>query len=84
MCCPIFAAPDNIRLGIAPLYNSFADIHTAVMQMKRVVEERHLRQLSHGDAGGDVMGAVSNVAEKSRGVRILRCAREDMCVKVRI
>jgi kynureninase len=34
-----FRPPDNIRLGIAPLYNSFADIHTAVTRMQRVVED---------------------------------------------
>jgi kynureninase len=34
-----FRPPDNIRLGIAPLYNSFADIHTAVSRMQRVVED---------------------------------------------
>ena len=37
---PDFRAPDNIRLGIAPLYNSFADIHTAVQRMAQVVAER--------------------------------------------
>ncbi len=37
---PDFRAPDNIRLGIAPLYTSFADIHTAVLRLKQVVEER--------------------------------------------
>lgn len=39
---PDFRAPDNIRLGIAPIYNSFADIHTAVTRMARIVAEgRH-------------------------------------------
>ncbi len=37
---PDFRAPDNIRLGIAPLYNTFADIHTAVQRMAQVVAER--------------------------------------------
>jgi kynureninase len=37
---PDFRAPDNIRLGIAPLYTSFYDIHTAVMRMRRIVDER--------------------------------------------
>jgi kynureninase len=37
---PDFRAPDNIRLGIAPLYTSFADIHTAVQRMAQVVAER--------------------------------------------
>jgi kynureninase len=37
---PDFRAPDNIRLGIAPLYNSFTDLCRAVIQMKRVVDER--------------------------------------------
>lgn len=37
---PDFRAPDNIRLGIAPIYNSFADIHTAAMRLREVVVER--------------------------------------------
>ena len=37
---PDFRYPDNIRLGIASLYTSFSDIHTAVIQMRRVVEEQ--------------------------------------------
>lgn len=36
---PDFRAPDNIRLGIAPLYTSFADIQTAVERMCRVIDE---------------------------------------------
>ena len=35
---PDFRTPDNIRFGIAPLYNSFTDVHTAVQRTKRVVE----------------------------------------------
>lgn len=37
---PDFRRPDNIRLGIAPLYNSFADIHTAVERLRAVVVDR--------------------------------------------
>ena len=37
---PDFRYPDNIRLGIAPLYTSFGDIHTAVMHLRQVVEEQ--------------------------------------------
>lgn len=37
---PDFRAPQNIRLGIAPLYTSFRDIHTAVMRLEKVVAEK--------------------------------------------
>jgi kynureninase len=37
---PDFRTPDNIRLGIAPIYTSFRDIHTAVARMRRIVDER--------------------------------------------
>ncbi len=36
---PDFRAPDNIRLGIAPLYTRFVEIHEAVQRMARIVEE---------------------------------------------
>lgn len=37
---PDFRRPDNIRLGIAPLYNTFTDLHTAVERLHAVVVER--------------------------------------------
>lgn len=37
---PDFRRPDNIRLGIAPLYTSFLDIHTAVTCLRWIVEQR--------------------------------------------
>jgi kynureninase len=41
---PDFREPDNIRLGLAPLYTSFADVWDAVDRIRRVVEEgRHRR-----------------------------------------
>ncbi len=37
---PDFRPPDAIRLGIAPLYTSFCDIHTAVRRLQKIVAER--------------------------------------------
>ncbi|HCI80121.1 MAG TPA: kynureninase [Ktedonobacter sp.] len=37
---PDFRTPDNIRLGIAPLYTTFRDIHTTVERLQKVVAER--------------------------------------------
>jgi len=37
---PDFRYPDNLRLGIAPLYTSFADLHEAVARIVRVLRER--------------------------------------------
>jgi kynureninase len=37
---PDFRAPDNIRLGFAPLYLSFTDIWEGFDRIRRVVEER--------------------------------------------
>jgi kynureninase len=39
-----FRAPDNLRLGFAPLYTSFVDVWETADRLRRVVEEgRHLR-----------------------------------------
>ena len=48
---PDFRKPDNIRLGITPLYTTFAEIHEAVMRLKRVVDERLYEKYEAG-AGG--------------------------------
>jgi kynureninase len=37
---PDFRSPDNIRLGIAPLYTSFSDIHRAVERLKTILEDK--------------------------------------------
>jgi kynureninase len=37
---PDFRRPDNLRLGFAPLYNSFQDAWDAVDRMRRLVENR--------------------------------------------
>lgn len=43
---PDFRRPDNIRLGLSPLYTRFADVHTAVMRIKKVVTRKlHLSHL---------------------------------------
>jgi kynureninase len=46
---PDFRPPDNIRLGIAPLYNSFVDIYNAISRLHAVVEERLYEQYPQED-----------------------------------
>ncbi len=41
---PDFRQPDTIRMGIAPLYNSFTDVYAAVAALQRVVDERLYNQ----------------------------------------
>jgi kynureninase len=43
---PDFREPDNIRLGLAPLYTSFGEVWEAVERMRRVVEEGRYRRYS--------------------------------------
>ncbi len=35
---PDFRAPDNIRLGLAPLYNTFEEVYRAMVRVKEIVE----------------------------------------------
>ena len=37
---PDFRPPDNIRLGFAPLYTSYADVQTAVFRIRHVMAEK--------------------------------------------
>lgn len=38
MVVPDFRAPDNIRLGLAPLYTTFGEVHTAIQRIQRIME----------------------------------------------
>jgi kynureninase len=35
---PDFRAPDNLRFGLSPLYNTHREVHTAVQRIKAIVE----------------------------------------------
>lgn len=41
-----FRMPDNIRLGIAPLYTTYEELHTAVRGLREVVQSDSYRQYS--------------------------------------
>jgi kynureninase len=45
---PDFREPDNIRLGIAPLYISFEEIYEGVKRIRRVVEEKRYLHYPEG------------------------------------
>jgi kynureninase len=42
-----FREPDNIRLGLTPLYTSFSDVWEAVNRARVVVTEERFRQYGH-------------------------------------
>ncbi|MBA2681220.1 MAG: kynureninase [Ktedonobacteraceae bacterium] len=44
---PDFRAPNNIRIGITPLYTSFRDIHTTVMRLQSIVVEKLYEKYPH-------------------------------------
>jgi kynureninase len=48
---PDFRRPDNIRLGIAPLYNTFEEVYKAAAGLKTVVEERLYENYAREMAG---------------------------------
>jgi kynureninase len=43
---PDFRTPDNIRLGIAPIYNTFAEIHRALDRMRTITRDKLYEQYS--------------------------------------
>ena len=43
---PDFREPDNIRLGIAPLYTTFTEIHRALDRMRTIVQDRIYERVS--------------------------------------
>ncbi|MDO9546797.1 MAG: kynureninase [Pelolinea sp.] len=43
---PDFRAPDNIRLGITPLYTTYTEIYQALDRMRIIVEEKIFQQYS--------------------------------------
>ena len=37
---PDFREPDNLRLGVAPLYNTYSEIHQAMHRLRTIATER--------------------------------------------
>ena len=51
---PDFRAPDNMRFGLAPLYTSHLDVHTAVQRLGKIVEGGVSHGLRPDPANGHV------------------------------
>lgn len=48
---PDFRSPDNIRLGVNPLYNSYADIFNAIVQIKQIMENKWYEKFNREATG---------------------------------
>jgi kynureninase len=48
---PDFRAPDNIRFGIAPLYNTFTEIHRALVRVREIVITKEYERFSTTRSG---------------------------------
>jgi kynureninase len=44
---PDFREPDNIRLGLAPLYTTYTDVWHGIDRLRQVTEERRYEKYSH-------------------------------------
>lgn len=44
---PDFREPDNIRLGLAPLYSTYADVWHGIDRLRQVTQERRYQKYSH-------------------------------------
>jgi kynureninase len=58
---PDFRTPDNIRLGLTPLYTTFDEVHRAMTRIKTIVEEGIYKDFS--DARRDVTDRDGNRRE---------------------
>lgn len=45
---PDFRSPDNLRFGLAPLYTSFVDVHTAIQRLRVIVERGAHKSMDAG------------------------------------
>jgi kynureninase len=36
---PDFRKPDNIRIGVVPIYTSFEDVYQTMLRLRRIVDE---------------------------------------------
>ncbi len=48
---PDFRPPKNIRLGIAPLYNTFLELYETVLRIKQIVEEKEFERFEEEKLG---------------------------------
>jgi kynureninase len=46
---PDFRKPDNIRLGIAPIYTRYTEIYEAMQRLRQVVAEKLYEQYSQAE-----------------------------------
>jgi kynureninase len=43
---PDFRAPDNIRMGLVPLYTTFGEVHEAVQRIAKIVDEKQYEAIA--------------------------------------
>jgi kynureninase len=44
---PDFRTPDNLRLGIAPVYNTFEEVYLAIQRIRDIVDNKEYEQFSN-------------------------------------